>query len=73
MSNTDYYDVLNISKDADINTIKKAYKKLAIKWHPDKNKDNKQEAETKFKSISEAYQVLSDNDKRQEYNKRQEF
>jgi len=63
-----YYDILGIPKTDDENEIKKAYKKLAVKWHPDKNPDNKEEAELKFKEISEAYQVLSDNEKREIYN-----
>lgn len=55
----DYYKILEVSKDADDNTIKKAYRKLAIKYHPDKNLGN-EEAEAKFKDISEAYETLSD-------------
>ena len=64
-----YYDILEIDKNASINEIKKTYKKLAIKWHPDKNPNNKDEAETKFKEISEAYQVLSDPEKKNLYDK----
>lgn len=70
MSNTpkkDYYGILGVNKDADESTIKKTYYKLAQKWHPDKNNDNKEEAETKFKEISEAYGVLSDPEKRKQY------
>jgi molecular chaperone DnaJ len=63
----DYYDILGIQKSANASDIKSAYRKLALKWHPDKNQDNKQEAETKFKEINEAYQVLSDEKKRQAY------
>jgi len=62
----DYYETLGVSKDASNEQIKKAYRKLALKYHPDRNKDNK-EAEEKFKKISEAYAVLSDKDKRQQY------
>ena len=62
-----YYDILNVSKDASEDEIKKSYRKLAVKWHPDKNKDGKEEAESKFKEISEAYQVLSDENKRKIY------
>lgn len=63
----DYYKILGIDKDADESSIKKAYYKLAQKWHPDKNKDNKEEAEKKFKEISEAYGILSDSEKRKQY------
>ena len=66
MSKRDYYDILGVDKSADSETIKKAYRKLAMKYHPDKNKDNK-EAEEKFKEASEAYEVLSDKDKRSLY------
>ena len=67
MSQTDYYEILNISKTANENDIKKAYRKLALKWHPDKNPENRAEAEEKFKKIAEAYSVLSDPNKRQIY------
>ncbi|TNN77389.1 DnaJ subfamily B member 2 [Liparis tanakae] len=56
----DYYNVLGVSKTASQDDIKKAYRKLALKWHPDKNPDDKEEAERKFKELSEAYEVLSD-------------
>ncbi|HVO67103.1 MAG TPA: DnaJ C-terminal domain-containing protein [Syntrophales bacterium] len=62
----DYYKILGVEKNADIEMIKKAYRKLALKWHPDKNPNNKT-AEEKFKKISEAYAVLSDPKKREEY------
>jgi DnaJ-class molecular chaperone len=62
-----YYDILGINKNASEEEIKKSYKKLAVKWHPDKNPDNKEESEKKFKEISEAYQVLSDPSKREIY------
>jgi len=62
----EYYKILGVSKTATADEIKKAYRKLALKFHPDKNPDNK-EAEAKFKKISEAYAVLSDQKKRQEY------
>ncbi len=65
----EYYDILGIKKDASESEIKKAYKKLAVRWHPDKNQDNKEEAETKFKEIAEAYAVLSDPEKRKNYDK----
>ncbi|MBU0729300.1 MAG: DnaJ domain-containing protein [Proteobacteria bacterium] len=62
----DYYELLGVSKTATADEIKKAYRKLALKYHPDRNKDNK-EAEEKFKQISEAYAVLSDKEKREQY------
>lgn len=67
MSN-DYYTILGVDRNADDNTIKKAYRKLAIKYHPDKNPDNK-EAEEKFKEIAEAFDVLSNKDKRANYDR----
>ncbi|CAB1414595.1 unnamed protein product [Pleuronectes platessa] len=63
----DYYDVLGVSKSASQEDIKKAYRKQALKWHPDKNPDNKEEAEKKFKEVAEAYEVLSDKSKRAQY------
>ncbi|GGG93065.1 chaperone protein DnaJ [Parapedobacter pyrenivorans] len=66
MAKRDYYDVLGISRNADQAEIKSAYRKLAIKYHPDKNPDNK-EAEEKFKEAAEAYEVLSNSEKRQRY------
>ena len=62
MSKRDYYEVLGVGKNADSKEIKKAYRKLAIKYHPDKNPDNK-EAEAKFKEAAEAYEVLSNSEK----------
>lgn len=64
---TNYYELLEINKNASVDEIKKSYRKLAIKWHPDKNPNNKDEAEIKFKAISEAYQVLSDPQKKEIY------
>ena len=64
----DYYQMLGVSKDASLQEIKKAYRKLAVKYHPDKNPGNK-EAEEKFKQISDAYQVLSDEEKRAAYDR----
>ena len=64
----DYYEVLNVSRDTDEDEIKKAYRKLAIKYHPDKNPDNK-EAEEKFKEATEAYEVLRDSEKRSRYDR----
>lgn len=63
----DYYQVLGVDKKASADEIKKAYRKLAVKWHPDKNPNNKAAAEEKFKKISEAYAVLSDPKKREQY------
>ena len=57
MSKKDYYEVLGVNKNASDNEIRRAYKKLALKWHPDKHPDNKKKAEEKFKEISEAYSV----------------
>ena len=53
----DYYKILQVDKNAKDDDLKKAYRKLAMKWHPDKNPNNKKEAEAKFKQISEAYEV----------------
>ena len=64
----DYYEVLGVARDADDAAIKKAYRKLAMKYHPDRNPDDKQ-AEEKFKEIGEAYEVLSDADKRAAYDR----
>ena len=66
MAKRDYYEVLGVSKNASEDEIKKAYRKLAIKYHPDRNPDNK-EAEEKFKEAAEAYDVLHDAKKRQQY------
>ena len=63
----DFYKILGVKKDATEAEIKKAYRKLALKWHPDKNPNNREEAEEKFKKINEAYSVLSDKNKRNQY------
>lgn len=63
----DYYDILEVAKTASKEDIKKSYRKLALKWHPDKNPDNQETATKKFKEISEAYEVLSDEKKRRMY------
>jgi molecular chaperone DnaJ len=68
MSKRDYYEVLGVAKDATDKDIKKAYRKLALKYHPDKNPDDS-EAETMFKEIAEANEVLSDPDKRAQYDR----
>lgn len=67
MSKRDFYEILGVSKNASDDEIKKAYRKLAIKYHPDKNPNDK-EAEEKFKEAAEAYEVLSNPEKRQRYN-----
>ena len=64
----DYYDILEVQKAASVDDIKKAYRNLALKHHPDRvAPDKKKEAEEKFKEISEAYAVLSDSQKRSQY------
>lgn len=67
MSKKDFYEILGVSKSASDDEIKKAYRKLAIKYHPDKNPDDKA-AEEKFKEAAEAYEILSNTEKRQRYN-----
>lgn len=68
MASKDYYQILGVAKTASEDDIKKAYRKLAKKYHPDVNKGNK-EAENKFKEISEAYAVLADQEKREQYDR----
>ncbi len=68
MAEKDYYEILGVKKNASEDELKKAYRDLAKKYHPDKNKGNK-EAESKFKEISEAYAVLSDAEKRAQYDR----
>lgn len=67
MSDRNYYDILGVDKTASEEELKKAYRKLARKYHPDLNKDNPKEAEAKFKEINEAYETLSDAKKRAQY------
>ena len=66
MSNQDYYQTLGVAKGASEGDIKKAYRKLAMQYHPDRNPGN-QEAEEKFKDIQKAYEILSDPEKRARY------
>jgi DnaJ-class molecular chaperone len=72
MAQKDYYQILGVSESASEDEIKKVYRKLAVKYHPDKNPGNK-EAETKFKEISAAYYVLSDAKRRKEYDQVRRF
>lgn len=65
----DYYEVLGVARDADADQIKSAYRKAALKWHPDRNPENKTEAEENFRACSEAYSVLSDSQKRAVYDR----
>ena len=66
MAKRDYYEILGVSKSASKDEIKKAYRKLALKYHPDKNKGDKA-SEDKFKEASEAYHVLSDDKRKSNY------
>ncbi|MDE2571151.1 MAG: J domain-containing protein, partial [bacterium] len=67
MNYKDYYKILGLSKDAAEKDIKSAYRRLARKWHPDVNPNDKAQAEEKFKEIQEAYEVLGDAEKRRKY------
>jgi len=67
MAKKDYYDILGVKKTATEEEMKKAYRALAMKYHPDRNPGNKKESEDRFKEINEAYAVLSDKDKRRQY------
>src|SRR6201982_937372 len=67
LSYTDYYEVLGVPRDADADKIRRAYRKLARKYHPDLNSDG--DAEERFKELGEAYEVLSDAEKRERYDR----
>lgn len=69
LENECYYKILQIQRDSDENDIKKAYRKLAMRWHPDKNKNDPERATEMFKLVAEAFEVLSDPEKRQVYDK----
>ncbi len=69
----DYYKVLGVPESVSAEELKKIYRKLAVKYHPDKNPGNAKQAETKFKEISEAYYVLSDEKRRAQYDQLREF
>ena len=68
MSKRDYYDVLGVSKGADEREIKKAYRRVAMKFHPDRNPDDP-DADAKFKEATEAYDILMDSEKRSAYDR----
>src|SRR5579863_4362835 len=63
----DFYEVLGVTRTASVEEIKSSYRKAALKWHPDRNPENKEESEVKFRECTEAYSVLSDSQKREIY------
>ena len=69
MSLKDYYRILGVNKDASAQDIKKAFRQLALRYHPDRNPDNPKQAEEKFKEINEAYEVLGDEQKKRQYDR----
>lgn len=69
MAEINYYEILQVQRNSSDAEIKKAYRKLAMKWHPDKNPENAEEAAKRFQEIGEAYDVLSDLEKRAIYDK----
>src|SRR5579864_7716931 len=66
-SQRDFYEVLGVARTSSVEEIKSSYRNAALKWHPDRNPENKEEAEVKFRECTEAYSVLSDPEKRQIY------
>lgn len=69
MSLKDYYQILDVRRDANSHDIRKAFRRLALRYHPDRNSENAKEAEEKFKEINEAYGVLGDDQKRRQYDR----
>ena len=69
MSLKDYYRILGVNRDASAQDIKKAFRQLALRYHPDRNHDNMKQAEEKFKKINEAYEVLGDEQKKRQYDR----
>ena len=69
MAKRDYYEVLGVQRDASEADLKRAYRKLAMKYHPDRNQDDSKSAELKFKEAKEAYEVLSNSDARARYDR----
>jgi len=67
MEDLSYYEILEVDPNADEEAIRKAYRRQAIRWHPDKNKDDTETAEAMFKNVAEAYEVLSNSEKRRKY------
>src|SRR5512144_3432712 len=69
MTKRDYYEVLGVSRTCDDDELKRAYRRLALKYHPDKNPDTRSEAEERFKEVNQAYQILSDPQRRAQYDR----
>ena len=73
MKQKDYYQILGVPENVSADELKKVYRKLAVKYHPDKNPDNPKQAEARFKEISEAYYILSDEKRRAQYDQMRKF